>query len=42
MFQTNLEQSQKMFEEMPVEPERKEIQGSNGEPITYYVYDLKN
>lgn len=42
MFQTNPEGTQQMFESILVEPEVKEIEGSNGEPIRYYVYDLKD
>jgi hypothetical protein len=41
MFQTDPEGTQRMFEEMPVEPERKEMIGSDDVPIIYYVYDLK-
>jgi hypothetical protein len=41
MFATDPEGTQQMFESMPVEPERKEMIGSNDEPIIYYVYDLK-
>jgi hypothetical protein len=40
MFQTDPEGTQRMFEEMPVEPERKEIIGSDDMPIAYYVYYL--
>jgi len=41
MFQTDPEGTQQMFESMPVEPERKEMIGSNDVPIIYYVYNLK-
>ena len=40
MFSTDPEGTQRMFEEMPVEPEMKEIMGSDDVPIRYYVYDL--
>ena len=40
MFQTDPEGTQSMFEAMPIEPERKEMIGSDDVPITYYVYDL--
>ncbi len=39
MFATDPEGTQRMFEEMPVEPERKEMIGSDDVPIIYYVYD---
>lgn len=42
MFQVDPQGSQAIFESMPVEPEMKEIMGSDGEPIRYYVYDLKD
>jgi hypothetical protein len=42
MFQVDPEGTQQMFESIPVEPERKEMIGSNDEPIIYYVYDLKD
>jgi hypothetical protein len=41
MFQTDPEGTQQMFESMEVEPEAKEIIGSDDVPIRYYVYDLK-
>jgi hypothetical protein len=41
MFQVDPTGSQQLFETMPVEPERKEIIGSDDAPIIYYVYDLK-
>jgi hypothetical protein len=40
MFQTEPEETQRMFEEMPVEPEMKEFINSNDVMIRYYVYDL--
>jgi hypothetical protein len=40
MFQTDPEETQRMFEEMPVEPEMREFIGSDDVPIRYYVYDL--
>ena len=40
MFQTDPEETQRMFEEMPVEPEMKEFINSNDVMIRYYVYDL--
>lgn len=42
MFQTDPENAQQMFESMLVEPEQKEMIGSNDVPIIYYVYDLKD
>jgi hypothetical protein len=42
MFAADPEGTQQMFEVMSVEPKRKEIQGSDSEPITYYVYDLED
>jgi hypothetical protein len=42
MFQTDPENAQQMFESMPVEPEQKEMIGSDDVPIRYYVYDLKD
>ena len=40
MFQTDPEETQRMFEEMPVEPEMREFINSNDVMIRYYVYDL--
>jgi hypothetical protein len=40
MFQTEPEETQRMFEAMPVEPEMKEFIGNDDVPIRYYVYDL--
>jgi uncharacterized membrane protein YkgB len=40
MFQTEPEETQRMFEEMPVEPEMREFINSNDVMIRYYVYDL--
>lgn len=42
MFQVDPEGSKLKFESMPVEPERKEMIGSDDVPIIYYVYDLKD
>ena len=41
MFQVDPTGSQQLFEEMPVEPERKEMIGSDDVPIIYYEYNLK-
>ena len=41
MFATDPEGTQQMFESMEVEPQMKEMIGSNDVPIRYYVYDLK-
>jgi len=40
MFQTDPEETQRMFEEMPVEPEMREFINNNDVMIRYYVYDL--
>jgi hypothetical protein len=42
MFQVDPTGSQQLFEAMPVEPERKEMIGSDDVPIIYYVYNLKD
>ena len=44
MFHTDPEGTQKHFESMESEatPHMIDIEGSNGEPIRYYVYDLKD
>lgn len=42
MFQVDPEGSQQIFESMPVEPQMKEIIGSNNVPIKYYVYELED
>jgi hypothetical protein len=42
MFQTDPEGTQHMFESMEVEPEVREMIGSDDVPIRYYVYDLKD
>jgi len=42
MFQVDPEGSQQMFEQMGMEPQMKEMIGSNDVPIRYYVYDLKD
>jgi hypothetical protein len=42
MFQVDPEGSQQLFEQMGMEPQMNEIQSSSGEPIRYYVYDLKD
>ena len=42
MFQVDPEGSQQMFESISVEPQMKDIESSTGEPIRYYVYDLKD
>jgi hypothetical protein len=42
MFQTDPEGTQQMFESMPVEPQMKEMIGSDDVPIRYYVYELKD
>lgn len=39
MFSTNPEETQRMFEEMPVEPQMKEMIGSDDVPIRYYMYE---
>ena len=42
MFQVDPEGTQLMFESMSAEPQMKDIESSTGEPIRYYVYDLKD
>jgi hypothetical protein len=42
MFTVDPEGTQQMFESMDVEPQMKEMIGSNDVPIRYYVYDLKD
>jgi hypothetical protein len=42
MFQVDPTGSQQLFEQMGVEPQMNEIQSNSGEPIRYYVYNLKD
>jgi len=42
MFQVDPTGSQQLFESIGSEPQMNEIQSSSGEPIRYYVYNLKD
>jgi hypothetical protein len=42
MFEVDQSGTQRMFEEMGIEPEVKEMELKDGTPVRYYVFNIPN
>lgn len=42
MFEVDQKGTQRMFEEMGIEPEVKEMELKDGTPMRYYVFNIPN